>query len=260
MHRSTLGRHELVVERKAKKKIKGKLGFIFLLLLANLSLLLFLRAPFFTIRVISVQGLDKLTIDEVRQVMKIREGMNIWKVSPPELRERIFMLPRVAGAEVERILPDELLVQIREKHVLALIPYHGYYLELAGDGTLIGIRNSYAGELPVINGLLQGQMNVGMNITGLGRGEVIKVFLSALQSVSPPPLAEINVEDPEQIIAYTWDGTEVWLGDIKNLSKKIEVLKSIHAHYFPLSIDAAGGHLDLRVAEAPVFRPFENNF
>lgn len=253
---SPFGRHELIVERKAKKKIKSKLGFIFLLLLANLTLLLFLRSPLFTIEEISMQGLDKLSANEVRLAMGIREGMNIWKVSPPELRERIFTLPRVAEAEVGRVLPDKLLVQIQEKHALALVPYHGYYLELAGDGTLIGIQNNYAGELPLINGLPQGQMGVGTKIVEQDQGEIIMALLEALQRVSPPPLAEINVENPEQIIIYTWEGMEVWLGDKMDLSKKIEVLKRIHAHFFPLSDDATGGYLDLRVAESPVFRPF----
>ncbi|NMB35262.1 MAG: FtsQ-type POTRA domain-containing protein [Firmicutes bacterium] len=251
-----LGRHGLIAERKAEGKIKNKLGFVFLLLLANLSLLLFLRSPFFTIGELSLQGLDKLSTDEVHLALGIREGANIWKISPLELQERISVLPRVDEAEVERVLPDKLLVSIREKYALALIPYHGYYLELAGDGSLIGIRNNYAGELPLINGLPRGQLNVGSNIKEQSRGKIITAFLSALKSVPPPPLAEINVENPEQIIIYTWDGTEVWLGDKKNLSKKIEVLKGIHAHYFPLSVDAAGGHLDLRVAESPVFRPF----
>ncbi len=258
--KTAFGRHELVVEQKAKKRIKSKICFIFLLLLANLSLLLFLRSPLFTIAVISIQGLDKLPASEVRQVMGIREGMNIWKVSPPELRGRIFTLPRVAEVEVERVLPDKLLIRIREKHALALAPYHGNYLELAADGTMIGIRNECTGELPLISGLLQGQMSLGLKIADQDQGEIIAAFLDAFQgTVSPPPLAEINVENPEQIIAYTWEGMEVWLGNKTDLSKKIEVLKCIHAHIFSFSADATKGYLDLRVIEMPVFRSFENN-
>ena len=82
--------------------------------------------------------------------MGIKEGMNIWKISPPELRERILTLPRVAEVEVERALPNKLFIIFR-KRFPALVPYHSYYLELASDG-ITGIRNNYDGELPSLTG------------------------------------------------------------------------------------------------------------
>ncbi|MGI6308871.1 MAG: cell division protein FtsQ/DivIB [Dethiobacteria bacterium] len=255
-HKFSFGRHELIIQHKAKKKIKNKLGFIFLLIIANLSLLIFLRSPLFTIEEISIQGADKLSLKEVHLAMGIKEGMNIWKISPPELRERILTLPRVAEVEVERALPNKLFIYIQEKDFLALVPYHSYYLELASDGTFTGIRNNYDGELPLINGLPQSRMDVGTKIVDQERGEIITVFLEALQSMPSLPLAEINVENPKQIIVYTNEGMEVWLGGKVDLFKKIEVLQHIYSHYFPLENNPASGYLDLRVAEAPVFKPF----
>ncbi len=253
----SFGRHELIVERKAKKKIKDKLVFILLFLVCNLSLFLFLRSPLFTIREISVEGIDKLSLDEIYLAMSIREGMNIWKISPPELKERILTIPRVSEAEVDRILPDKLFVHIREKYPLALIPYHGYYLELAPDGIVIGIRDDYGGELPLVNGLLWGRMDMGTGISDRSRGEVIELFLEVLETNPSLPLAEINVENPQQIIVYTWEGMEVWLGNSDNLAKKLEVLQYINHRLLFQENDPIGGYLDLRIAEAPVFRPMK---
>lgn len=255
-HRYSFGRHELVVQHQAKKKIRDKLGFIFLLIIANLSLILFLRSPFFTIEEISVQGTDKLPLREVHWAMGVKKGMNIWQISPPLLQERILTLPRVAWVAVERVLPGKLCVHIREKDCLALVPYHNYYLELAPDSTFIGIRHNYDGGLPLINGLPQGWAEVGKKIGDQDLGEIIAVFLNALQKAPSFPLAEINVENPEQIIVYTNEGTEVWLGGKDDLSKKIEVFEQIYCNYFPLKDSPDGGCLDLRVAEAPVFKPF----
>jgi cell division protein FtsQ len=253
----SFGRHELIVQRKAKKKIKDKLVFILLFLICNLSLLLFLRSPLFTIQEISVKGLDKLSLEEIRTVMSIREGMNIWKISPPDLQERILAIPRVARVEVERILPDKLFIHIQEKYPLALVPYHGYYLELASDGIFIGIRDDYGGELPLVNGLLWGKMDVGTSIADRSRGEVIESFIEVLKNTPSLPLAEINVENPQQIIVYTWEGMEVWLGNSSNLAKKLEVLQYIYHRLHVRENDPMVGYLDLRVAEAPVFRPIK---
>ncbi|NLJ56399.1 MAG: FtsQ-type POTRA domain-containing protein [Firmicutes bacterium] len=255
-HKYSFGRRELVVQHKAKKIFKNKLGFIFLLIIANLSLILFLRSPYFTIGEISIQGTDKLDSGEVRLAMGVKEGMNIWKISPPVLRERILALPRVAGADVERVLPNKLRISVQEKKYLALVPYHSYYLELASDGTFTGIRYNYDGELPLINGLPQGQLEVGTKVVDPERGEIITIFLGALQNRPALPLAEINVEDPGKIIVYTNEGMEVWLGGKTDLAKKIEVFQHIHSHYFPLEDSINAGYLDLRVAEAPVYKPF----
>src|SRR5690554_2885340 len=61
----SFGRHALIVERKAKKKIKEKLVIILLYFICSISLFLFLRSPLFTIQEISVEGLEKLSLDEV---------------------------------------------------------------------------------------------------------------------------------------------------------------------------------------------------
>ncbi|MDO9536533.1 MAG: FtsQ-type POTRA domain-containing protein [Bacillota bacterium] len=253
----SFGRHELIEQRKDNKRIKSKLVIIFLFIAVNIFLLLFLRSDIFTIAEISIHGVDKLSHEEIRTTMGIREGMNIWKISPPELKKRILIIPRVNDAKVERILPDNLNITITEKIPLILVPYHGYYLELAPDGIFIGIRESYNGELPLVNGLLWGRMDVGTGIPDQSRGEIVQEFLEVLNEIPSLPLAEINVENPQQIIVYTWEGMEVWLGNTHNLSKKIEVMQHIYHRVISLENDPKSGYLDLRVTEAPVFRPIE---
>lgn len=253
----SFGRHELIEQRKDKKRIKSKLVLVFLFLAVNIFLLLFLRSQNFTITEISIHGADKLSNEEIRAAMGIREGMNIWKISPPELKKRILTIPRVTEAKVERVLPDKLNITITEKVPLILVPYHGYFLELASDGIFIGIRELYDGDLPLVNGLLWGRMDVGTGIPDQLRGEIVQEILEVLNEIPSLPLAEINVENPQQIIGYTWEGMEVWLGDTIDLSKKIEVMQHIYHRIISLENDPTSGYLDLRVTEAPVFRPIE---
>jgi len=254
---SSFGQHELIVERKARKKIKEKVIIIIMFFICILSLFLFLNAPFFTIKEITIVGLDRLYPEEVYDVMLIREGMNIWKISPPELKEQILALPRVQEVDINRVLPDKLFIKIKEKYPLALVPYHGYYLELAPDGMFIGIKDEYEGELPLINGLLWGRMDVGMQIPDRARKEVIELFLEGLRNNPSLPLAEINVENLQQIIVYTWEGLEVRLGSSENLTNKLEILQHINQLLILEEHDPLSGYLDLRVPEAPVFIPVE---
>jgi cell division protein FtsQ len=253
-----VGRHRLVEQREEQKKIKNKLLFLFIFIIANVSFLLFLRSPFFVIENIHIEGLDKLTREEIYNAGGMREGMNIWKISPPHLRARIMTIPRVAEASVERILPGDLTVFIKEKYPVVLIPFHGYYLEVAKDGLIIGLRDEYRGELPLVSGLFWGKIDVGTRIPDRVRGEVIETILPLIYGLSALPLAEINVADPQHIIVYTQQGMEVWLGDGNDLVKKLEVLMHIYPRLS--SASAVEGYLDLRVPETPVFVPLENIF
>ena len=255
---SSYGQHTHIAERNDRKKIKNKLFFVTLFVVFNLSLMLFLRSSFFTIEKIDIRGLEHVSTEDIKAVIQVQEGMNLWKISPPKLRERALSIPRIKRVDVERVLPSELIIHVEEKHAAALVSYHGYYLELAHDGTFIGLNNDYMGELPLINGLLWGQMDVGTSIPDRTRGEIIDVFLIALEKPNALPLAEINIENPQQITVYTWEGMEVWLGGKEELSKKLDVLESIYSRLLQAGDDLFAGYLDLRVAETPVFRPIEN--
>ena len=100
-------------------------------------------------------------------------------------------------------------------------------------------------------------MDVGTEIADRLRGEVVEQFLEVLENNPALPLAEVNVENPQQIIVYTWKGMEVRLGNSENLAKKLEVLCRIDQSLFLEDHDPFSGHLDLRVAEMPVFKPRE---
>lgn len=249
------GEHELPVEKKERKNIKKRVLLILLFLFSWLSMLLFLRSPYFTIREISIKGLDKISPEEIRAATGLREGMNIWKVSSPEIRERVASIPRVAEVQVEKLLPDGISITISEKYPVAMMLYHGSYLELAKDGLIIGIRDEYKGELPLINGLSWGRMDVGMSIPDRPRGEIVEIFLEALAVDPSLPLAEINVNDPEQIRVYTWEGMEVWLGDKEDLQRKLDVLQQLCQFFLSGEDKFQNGYLDIRTAEAPVFIP-----
>lgn len=249
------GEHEQQTERKERKSAKKKLVLILLFLFFSLSMLLFLRLPCFNIQEITVNGLDKVSTDEICSAAGLKEGMNIWKISTPEIREKVALIPRIAKVQVEKKLPGDISIFIEEKQPVAMIPYHSSYLELAGDGLIIGICDEYKGELPLINGLSWGRMDVGMNIPDRPRGEIAEKFLEALAASPSLPLAEINVSNPQQIIVYTWEGMEVWLGDKEDLNEKLEVLQQLYNFFLARENELEEGYLDIQAAEAPVFIP-----
>lgn len=242
-----------------KKKFNLILGFLLIFAAVNFLLLFFLNSSHFEITGIYIEGLEKVTREQVHESAGISEGMNIWEISPPEIVRRLEEIPRVEEAKVGRNLPGGIHIIITEKRPLALVPYHGYYLELASDGIFIGIRNDYRGELLLVNGLVWGHMDVGTGIPDRVRGEILEEVLDSLVEMPALPLAEINVEEPQQIVGYSPEGMEIRFGDGKELSKKMEVFDNIYYRIFSKK-ESLEGYLDVRVAEKPVFKPAKNNY
>jgi cell division protein FtsQ len=238
-----------------RRSIKKKYALLFLFLIFSLFMLVFLRLPLFNIKEINITGLDKVTSDEVLAAAGLREGMSIWRINSSELDKRISTLPRVAEVRVERNLPSNISIAVIEKYPMAIITYHGSFLELASDGLIIGIKDDYRGEHPLINGLVWGQMDVGTNIPDQLRRDIIDIFLEALTITPALPLAEINVNDSDHILVYTWEGMEVWLGGKQNLDKKLEVLKQLHQYIHTGDNIPQRGYLDIRTVESPVYVP-----
>ena len=252
-----INQQEEPVEKIERRSIKKKYVLIFLFVIFSLFMIFFLHFPSFKVQEISITGLDKVSAGEVLSATGLREGVNIWKVKAPVLRKQITSMPRIADVQVERILPGKIRILITEKYPLAVIPYHGSYFEIASDGLIIGVKDGYKGEYPLINGLTWGSMDVGTYIPDQIRGEIISVFLHEL-SLSPAlPLAEVNVSDPDNILVYTWERMEVWLGGKQDLVKKLEVLQQLN-QYIHLGENAPQkGYLDIRTVEGPVYVPLQ---
>ena len=253
-NRYVFGKHRVVEEKKERSSRKRIIAFLFVFALSCLFFILFLRSPYFAIEKITVQGLNNLLREEVIAAMGIKEGTSLWEVSPPELEKRILSLPSVKKAGVERILPRSLDVFVEEKEPLALVPYQHYYLELSESGTFLGIREQMEGDLPIINGLTWGRMEVGKKVPDPVRKKILTEILQQISSLKQPAISEINVHDPERIVLYTMDGLEVLLGEKGEIPRKMTVLSKVYMRLDQEILDS--GYLDLRAAEAPVFKPF----
>ncbi len=251
-----MGKHDLVQKRKLRKKVKTKLIFILVFVAVVFTFLLFLRSPYFAIEEIIIEGTEEIAEEEIYMIMEVKEGMNMWKVPPAEVRERISSLTRVDEVTVERVLPDKMRIVIEEKQAQALVPYDGGYLKLAPQGIVIDKKEEKGEEeLPVISGLVEGHLNIGMEIQDQRKREVAQVFMEMYQEISLPA-KEMNVENPQDILLYTREGMKVRLGSAEKLSQKFELLPDLYDTVNAMEKDPSEGYIDLRTTEAPVFKPF----
>lgn len=82
---------------------------------------LFFENPRFQLRRVEVQTDGVLSVDQLRRWAGVQPGMNLLALDLAQVKRGLEMVPYVAGVSVERILPDTLRIQVRERRPLAVI-------------------------------------------------------------------------------------------------------------------------------------------
>ncbi len=112
-----------------------------------------LVSPFFALEDLSISGQERLSRQDIQRLAGIGPGMNILKMNPKEMIQKLESSPWVEKAQIRRVLPDELRIHIQERRPWALLNSDGlWYLDRLGRP----IKRIEAGEefnLPVISGL-----------------------------------------------------------------------------------------------------------
>lgn len=237
------------VNPEKKRVLQNRLLVIFLFFVLLWGLHSFIRSDYFMLESVEIEGNLHTPEAEIRLAMQIHEGLNIWDISPSRIKKRIEEIPRIEYADVHRRLPRSLYLTIREKEVMALVPYREYLLEMGGDGQILGTTQDPQNYgLPLLTGIAPVELKVGEYLL---QGEQLTSVTNALIALDDAGLvvSELNMSDPENFIMITLDGLVVWLGQ-SDFVDKINILTQISDQ---IQGKHTEGYLDLRVKDAPAF-------
>ena len=101
----------------------------------------------------------------MRDALQITEGENIWQLSLPVLEARVAAIPRVEAVTVTRKLPRTLEITIKERKMLALMPFQEYFLEIGWNGQILGAaQDTQNYDLPLLTGVVPVSGAVGQQL------------------------------------------------------------------------------------------------
>lgn len=247
------GNHPVVEEKR------NRLKMINILLGATVFITFFsglfygLQSSYFELKEIIFQGNILLDVEELEVIFPYSLGTNIWEIDLSLLEQEYLLLPRLKEVEASRLLPATIVMSIKERKTVALLPYQGYFYEIALDGILMESRlNLTSINYPLITGMSGVLYRPGKNILTSSAGELLLSFLAALQEGGEIELSEINVSNPNNMVIVTLDGKKAWLGR-RDYAEKLRLLPRII-----LSWPEEAVYLDFRVLNAPNFSPQED--
>lgn len=213
------------------------------------ALYYFSQSSFFALRKIEVRGQNHLTPGEVTAQSGLSDGMNIFQVNLDQARVHLLADPWIAGAVLRRQLPNRVEIAIEERQPSALLITGQYWLVLDRNGVCIDNPTSpRLYSLPIITGLTPDTTEPGKQISA---SPVLPVVLAALDLSVEDFFSEVDLANPESLIAYTRDGIPIYLGDSQNLHSKLLTAQSLMAN---LNDPGSVAYIDLRSDQAPAVK------
>ena len=193
MQSSTPVRDERAVFRKRVLKIGGAVTLVLVGLFT-------LPIPFGSLK---VTGSDKVTVQDVMVAGDIHEPVNILQISTEKLKTRLSKDLRVEEAQISYQLPLTMVVNVVERKAVAVVPAQFGYLTLDGKGQVIASEPAIQDtSVPMISGVKAGNILLGDTVVDKPILAALE-YLNSLDEETFKNIAEVNIGDPDAIMAYT---------------------------------------------------------
>lgn len=214
-------------ERKPKKSHGKLLLFVVVLMSIGFAVLM---SPVFTIKKVVVSGnLNKFTEQEVKDLLEINEGNNLFTISKSSAIKKMKSSPYIESITIKKEYPSTICVDVLERRVRGYVPYMSSYLYIDEYGRVLDIKTSFTEPLPVVNGLKFDSFHIGEKIE-TQNPEAFEVMVVIAQIMTKYEMLDtvvnLDVSDTENISARV-NKVDVNLGSVSNCDEKIRTMAEI---------------------------------
>ncbi len=217
----------------------------------------------FTPRNVTVHGCKYADAERLGALVRKRLPSSLLRADLSEVRRLLESQAWVKRAEIRRVLPSDLVVDIEERVPEVILELQGELMLADRDGVLLDKCESRYGKLdvPVFSGLL-GETPQKYRLHQQENSERVRLglkLLSELESGSPDyagGISEVDLSDKGNVRVLLVDDTvEVMLGD-HDFLKRYRTLMSNLPQYRELKSEYEGiTSIDLRFEGQIVYRP-----
>ncbi|OUO41420.1 cell division protein [Megamonas hypermegale] len=202
--------------------VRGLIG-----LFSILMLIFIINSPLLKIGYVKVTGNSYLPREDVLQIARIKEPLNIFSVQTDVIQDYLQNDLRIDTAKVWRDFPNCLNIEITERLPVAVMNCNYGYVNLDKNSVVIDIyTDAKKIQKPVITGMVLQDVYIGDSIND-DTVKKILVYLGLLNNEVLSQIRQVNIADKEHIELYTVKGTKIILGNLNNVEKIAEKTQEI---------------------------------
>lgn len=195
-------------------------GLLTVLLVAGVAVWLIAYSSVLGVNQVDVEGNEFVTDAQVRQLVQVDDGEPLARVDIAAVASRIEELPAVKSVDVSRKWPNSLLVQVRERSVVAVIQVGARYRGMDETGTMFRNFARLPKGVPVIRAT--GELSAEVRAEG-----------ASVVGALPPAVARrveyVELRTVDQINLILRDGRSVVWGSAEESDTKGKVLEVLLA-------------------------------
>lgn len=202
--------------------VRGLIG-----LFSILMLIFIINSPLLKIGYVKVTGNSYLPREDVLQIARIKEPLNIFSVQTDVIQDYLQNDLRIDTAKVWRDFPNCLNIEITERLPVAVMNCNYGYVNLDKNSVVIDIyTDAKKIQKPVITGMVLQDVYIGDSIND-DTVKKILVYLGLLNNEVLSQIRQVNIVDKEHIELYTVKGTKIILGNLEDVEKIAEKTQEI---------------------------------
>ena len=139
----------------------------------------FLSSPYFALRQIEVQGVERLSSDLIVRATGLSAGANVLAIDEDGAREKLEALAWIRRADVSRELPDRVVITVVERHPAAiLVEENSWLVDTEGNPFKELAQSDYDPSLLVLAGVEVSRLHRA------GRGERAREMLGEALAIA----------------------------------------------------------------------------
>ena len=119
------------------------------------------QSSYFNATRLNVEGLQRLTDQEVLRQAGLSDGINIFSVNLTTARKKLLAHPWIAEAEISREIPAGISVRVREHEPLAILDMNRKFILNTQGEIFKEWKATDPVDLPIVSGLDFSDLNVG---------------------------------------------------------------------------------------------------
>ena len=237
--------HLKLIQKSGKMSpLKKAIRLIFrLVLLLAILLLLKNGEAFFRINEIRVEGAGLVPAADIIEASGIKKGKNMFMLKESTISDKIQKhFPRVEKVEIDRFLPDTIVISITERTLAGYILTDDGLWLIDQDAFCFASAAEPGSDYPLLVGVADELIVPGAYLGCPVRREALVNLFTIWPGQAELELVKINLSDRDNLIVHTVKDLEIWLGDGKEMESKVILIQ----HSIPYINSNPGTHLDVR--------------
>ena len=222
------------------------------------AVLLVLQETVFRLQTVYVEGNESKTPQQIAETAGLVKGLNIFAVNSEEIRRNLSRDHTIRFVGMQKAYPSTLYLFVEERKAVASFQWNGILYTMDGEGLVMSDSDTLVlpEGMPVVTGFKEIRANVGLFLETKDNRQlqaykalISEIYLQMYQT----QIAEINLNDPENLYLVTVDGTTVRLGNAEYARAKIGAVRTDVAYLRQLG--KTRGVLDVSIPEDAKYIP-----